>query len=507
MKALMSTAASRAWLGVTVIGVVIVVLVLVLSLIPRLTAGQQVVDAAAPAFEDERVAGTRAGVDLLSQYVDFLDPLMTARGGAHEEVRSLVSLIRRELGVSSAQARKILRREAPRSEALMRALPLTGVAEEIPRLTDYLATTLNISADELAATLEQGFPRIAQLLTTLPIVTDAWNDVPGIEGLTRLSGDKPVRTVPGLRKYLRDDVVALTVERKDEFQDLAGRGGIGYIPYLLLFVGLALAAYGLPQARRATITAPGVLSWGIVVAIGVLLVALVGAGQFFGRLSGGQRLIADLQPVFAQDRVRGVTTGFDAVHEAIVLGDPIMTRGGGASLETPRLYRLVADRTGRRPGDVRRTLSRRAPRTIALLDALPLTRVAREVPRLVAYLARALRMPRDRLVSLLRRRAPALTQSLLGAPPVTTGWTAVPGTSALTRFDELTPVRTMPAVDDYLREDVLPVFVEERAHFGTFASGSPPIERLAPAVLILGAVVMLYGGLMLVLVRRRLKRR
>jgi hypothetical protein len=506
IKGLMATAASRAWLGVTVVGLIAVVLVLVLSLIPRLTAGQRVIETAEPAFTDERVAGTRAGVDVLSQYVDFLDPLLTGRGGANKEARSLVRLIRRELSISNAQARKILRREAPHAEALMRALPLTGLVDEIPRLTAYLTTTLRISEDALAATLERDFPRIAELLSTLPIVTDAWYDVPGIEGLTRLSGGKPVRTVPGLRKYVRDDVVPLTVERKDDFQSLAGLGGIGYIPYLLLFVGLAMFGYGLLQARRATITAPGRLSWSIVIGIGAFVIVFVGAAQLFPRLAGGQRVIDDLAPVFAQERVKAVATGFDTVHEAIVLGDPIMTRGGGASRETPRLYQLIGERTGRRAGDVRRTLSRRAPRTIALLDALPLTSVAREAPRLVAYLAKALRMKRDKVVSLLRRRTPGLTQALLATPPVTSGWTSIPGSGELTRFDGVTPVRTMPAFDDYLRQDLLPVVVKEREDFDTLASGSPKINTLAPGLLIFGLVVMLYGGLMMLLVGRRKRR-
>jgi hypothetical protein len=501
---LMSTAASRAWMGVALVGFVTVVLVVVLSLIPRLSAGQQVIDSAKPAFTDERVAGTRAGVELLSRYVDFADPLLTARGGADREVRSLVRLIRRELGLSSAQVRKILRREAPHVEALMRALPLAGVADEVPRLTSYLATTMTVSEDDLAATLEQSYPRLAQVLTTLPNVTDSWYDVPGIEGLTRLSGGKPVRTVPGLRTYLRDDVVPLTVEDKDDFQRLAGTGGIGYIGYLVLLVGVALLVYGLLQARRAARKrAPGKLSWSVVVAIGVFVIVLVVAGQYFPRLAGGQKFVSDFEPVFAQDRVKGASIGFDTIHEAVVLGDPIMTRRGGAALETPRLYRLVADRTGRRPGDVRRALSRRAPRTIALLDALPMTRVAREVPRLIAYLARALRTKRDEVVKLLRRRAPGLTQALLAAPAVTAGWTDVPGTGELTRFDGATPVRTMPAVDDYLRQDVLGVLVKEREHVETFARTSPPLGAFAPALLLLGVFVMLYGGSMMQFVSRR----
>ena len=63
--------------------------------------------------------------------------------------------------------RKILRREAPHTEALTRALPLGGVAAEIPRLTAYLAATMGLPEEELAATLERDFPRISQSLTAL----------------------------------------------------------------------------------------------------------------------------------------------------------------------------------------------------------------------------------------------------------------------------------------------------------------------------------------------------
>jgi hypothetical protein len=502
MKGLMSTAASRAWLGVALAGLVVVALVVALSLLPRLLAGQQVIDTAKPAFADGRIPATRAAVNLLSQYVDFADPLMTARGGANTETRSLVRLIARELSISNAQARKILRREAPHTEALLRALPLSAVAAETPRLTAYLARTLTVSEDDLAATLEQSFPRLAQLLTTLPNVTDAWNDVPGIEGLTRLSQDKPVRTVPGLRKYLRDDVVPLAVEHEEDFRDLAGRGGIGYIPILLLLVGLALLAYGVLQARRAATTAPGRLSWSIVVGVGVFLIVLVVVAQYFPRLRGGQELIDDFEPVFFQQRVDATAIGFDSIHEAVLVGDPIMTRRGGASRETPRLYRLVAQRTGRSRGDVRRALSRRAPRTIALLDSLPMTTVGKEVPHLVAYLSRALHRPRDKVRSLLHRRTPGLARSLLAVPAVSVGWEHAPGTSRLTRFDGVTPVTTMPAIDDYLRQDLIPVFVKEREHFETFAGGPAPIDLLGPGLLLGGVVLLLYGGLMAQLVAR-----
>jgi len=504
MKGLMSTAASRAWLGVAVVGLVVVVAVLALMLIPRLGAGQEVIDAAEPAFSDARLAGTEAGVNLISQYVDVADPLMTTRGGGAKEARSLVRLMRRKLGLSSAQVRKILRREAPHTEALTRALPFESIAAEIPRLTAYLASTMTMTEEQLAATLEQSFPNIAQLLTALPNVVDAWYDVPGIEGLTRLKAGKPVRTVPGLRTYYRDDVVPLMVEHRRRFQSLAGTGGIGYIPYLLLLIGLAVLVYGLVQSRRAAHTmAPGKLSWSVVVGVGVVIVLLVVVAQYFPRLGGGQKLISDFEPVFTKDRVVGAANGMDTVHEAISFGDPIVTLGGGATREAPRLYHFVAQRTGRQSVDVRRAIARRAPRTVALFEAGPLTEVSSEVPHLVAYIARVLRLPGDRVVSLLRRRIPGLTSALLAVPAVTVGWRSLPDSKGFERFDGFTPVQTMPELDAYLREDLLPVLVKEREHFDTLAGRWPPVDLLAPLLLGLGAFVALYGAVMMRFVARR----
>ncbi|MDP2709597.1 MAG: hypothetical protein Q8O56_00140 [Solirubrobacteraceae bacterium] len=498
----MSTAASRAWLGVALIGFLVVVLVLALMLMPRFGAGQRLVDAAEPAFTDERVAGTRNATNVLSQYVDVVDPLLTRRGGARREVDTLIGLIRRRLAVTPDQVRKILRREAPHTEALLRALPLNGVAGEVPRLTTYLATILGTTEDEVGATLERDFPRIAQSLAALRRTADAWNDVPGIDGLTRLTADKPVRTVPGLRKYYRDDVVPLIVRHRADVQRLAGSGGIGYIPYLLLVVGLGLLAFGVHGARRSAKVVPGTLSWRLVVSVGVLVIGLVVVAQYFPRLAGAQRTIAAFDPVFAQDRVTGAANGLDTIHEAIEFGDPLMTAAGGASREVPRLYRFIADRTGRTASEVRASVRRRAPQTTALLDAIPLTEVSAEIAPLRRYLSRALRLPGDRLVDTLRDRTPALAQSLLTVPAVTGAWSAATGNVSMTRFDDLSAVRALPSFDDYLRQDLIGVLVDGREDFDAFAR-KPEIDALAPLLLILGVVVMLYGGVMMQLVARR----
>jgi hypothetical protein len=201
--------------------------------------------------------------------------------------------------------------------------------------------------------------------------------------------------------------------------------------------------------------------------------------------------------------VRGAATGADTIHEAIAFGDPIMTPRGGAAREASRLYRFVAQRTGRRPDDVRAALRDRAPRTTALLSAIPLTEVAKEVPRLLAYLRRPLRMSRKQVVAALRKRAPGLTQALVTTPDVARAWSAIPGTERMTRFDGLTPVRTMPEFDAYLRENLMPVLVSERDDFGTLAGGRPSLDTLAPVLMVTGVFLLFYGGMMMQFVARR----
>jgi hypothetical protein len=503
MRDWLSTGAARAWLGVALAGLVVIALVVALMLIPRLGSGQEVLDAAEPAFTDARVDGTRAGVFTLSQYVDVVDPLLTRRGGGAGEVSQLIGYLQRKLGLSEEQVRRILRREAPHTESLLRALPLDGIAAEVPRLTAYLATIMGLPEEELAAILERDFPRISQALTALSNTSDGWYDVPGIDGLTRLRGDKPVRTLPGLRKYVRDDVVPLMVAQRQNVQDAAAKGGIGYIPVMLLLFGAGLLAFGLFGVRRTRKVVPGKLSWGLVVAAGALLLVIVGAGQYVPRLGGAQEAVDALAPVFREDRVRGTANGLDTIHDAIALGDPIMTPAGGAAAEVPRLYRLVAQRTGRSAGDVRSALRRRAPQTTALLGAIPLTDVGNEIPDLLAYLRKALRLSRTGVVRALRKRTPALVQALLTTPDVARGWNAIPGTGELTRFDGVTAVRTMTELDGYLRDDLVPVLVTAREDFETFADGPPSLDELAPLLLITGLVVMLYGAAMMKLFARR----
>ena len=112
-------------------------------------------------------------------------------------------------------------------------------------------------------------------------------------------------------------------------------------------------------------------------------------------------------------------------------------------------------------------------------------------------------MPRARVLAQLSRRAPGLTRALLAAPAVTRGWNALPGTRGATRFDGISPLASLPALDGYLREDLLPVLVKERTHFGTLAGGGPALGTLAPVVLVYALFLVFYGGMMMQFVGRR----
>src|SRR3954468_17573650 len=107
------------WLVVLVVGVVVVGVVLGLRLIPRLNSGQDVLDAARPAFTAERVQADRAGVDVVSQVVQMADPIVNKQGGAAGEVPAVVSYVAKARGVNDQQALAALRKEFPHTTALL----------------------------------------------------------------------------------------------------------------------------------------------------------------------------------------------------------------------------------------------------------------------------------------------------------------------------------------------------------------------------------------------------
>jgi hypothetical protein len=497
MKGLLPTRASRAWFVVALVGLVVIVLVLVLGLSSRLGAGQDLLDAAEPAFTTERVAGDRAGVDFVSKYVDLADPLVTTRGNGSREIAPLVRYLSRSTGLSQREVAAALRREAPHTEALLRSLPLSRASREIPAFTGYLATVLNTSEEGVAADFERSFPKLAQTLTALPAVTTGWNDVPGVGGLTRFGSATPVKTVPELRDYLSEDLVAAIEAEAGDVRDVAGKGGIGTIARLLLILGGVLLAFGVWQVRRCRDAPPGRLAWGVVVALGVLVLGLVGVRQYFPRLNAADRAVSGLDPAFAAPRVEGTRAGADMLHQTVLFGDPIAPKRGGAAAEFPALLTFVNQRTSIKRAEILAAMRRRAPHLTALLQSVPLSASAAEVPHLLTYLGKRTKLTRAELVGALKQRTPALAQVLLNVRPVAIRWNSIPDTDELTRFDGDTPVRTMPALDQYLSGDVVPVLEQQRANFRDLADPWPPLTVFAPLLAIIGALLVIYGLLMM----------
>ena len=138
------------------------------------------------------------------------------------------------------------------------------------------------------------------------------------------------------------------MQERERFGALAGSGGIGYIPILLLVIGLALIAFGLVHARWSRDHPSGRVAWGAVAVVGIAIIAIVGALQYFPRLSGAKTMIAAFEPAFERERVAGLRSGSDYLVRAVRFGDPIATRQGGAAAEVPRLVTFVSGRPASR---------------------------------------------------------------------------------------------------------------------------------------------------------------
>ena len=502
MKGLLSNGAARAWLVVALVGAVVVVLVLALQLIPRLTGAQDVIDDGGPVMTDARVAGDRVGIDFISKLVDTADPLVTAQGGGAGEVGALIGVVSKKTGLTSAQILAVLKKEAPHTTALLQALPLSGVTAERPGLISFLAKTLKLSEDDVQGALKQSFPRLWQTLVAAPPVTDGWNDVQGLNGMTRFDGTTPVKSVPEVRDYFSKDLVAAVEANRSDFQKVADKGGVGYIPWLLLVVGVVVLAFGLLMARQASTSPPGKGAWGVVVLVGVVILGLVVGLSYYPRLTAADDVINNLEPAFAKERTAGDAAGIAMVHQIILFSDPLMTAKGGGTDEVPKLVKFVADKAGLSSAEVLAALEKNAPKTTAVLQAIPLEAVSAEIPHLLDVLATTLKVTKDELQATLTSSAPGLAQTLNSVTPVTSGWNAIPGTEALTRFNG-TPVTTATALDDYFREDVIPVLPRQRAHFDELANTWPPVTYFPPLLMVVGLLVVLYGAFgMLVLSKK-----
>jgi hypothetical protein len=483
---------ARAWLVVVLVGVLVELVVFGLQLFPRLNAGQDVLDAARPAFTDDRVAGNSAGIGIVSKVVDTADPLVTPRGGAAGEVHRLLVFVSHRTGLSEQQVLRVLRKNFPHTAGLLESLPWTAVSRELPSLTSEVVP----DADSVA-------PRLSQALANLPRVTRGWHRVPGTKNLTRFDGSRAT-SVRSVRDYFGADVIPALQSVRSEFHELDGREGVGYLAPLLAALGAVVILFGglmvvRPPGRRGRRA-----GWSLVTVIGIAVLALVAGLSLFSRLDGGQRLLDRLSPAFEAQRVAGARAGIAMVSRIVDTADPLVRRSGGGAGEVPKLVAYAARRNDISRAEAASVLRRRYPHSEALLRALPLSAVTRELPRLNAFLASTANVGPSQLRRVLADHFPHLSQAITALPAVTSGWNSVPGARDLTRFDGV-PATTVPAVRDYFSADLIPVLERQGDNFRKLDATFPPLTVFSPLLAVIGLVVIAYGLIMLRATRRRVR--
>lgn len=493
-----------AWGVVAAVGLLVLVIVFALGLFPRLTAGQDLIDNAAPAFQKQRVQGTQAGIDVISDDVNFADPVVNDRGSAAGEVPKLIAYVSSATGLSEPQVLAALQQQAPKTTTLLQAIPLSDVSKELPGLLQFLATTLKLSPDELGAALEENFPALAQTIANLPKVTSQWDAVPGTENFTNFD-DKPVTTVPAVRDYFADDLIPVVTSQASNFRDLDSKGGIGFIPALLTVLGAIVLIFGLVMMRLAgsgnLAAGTASLAWWVVAAVGLVVIILVFGLGLFPRLSGGDDLLNDAAPAYQSQRVDGAVAGINEVSTIVDFEDPVMTESGGAAAEVPKLVAFVSQQTGLSPPDVLAALQKQAPKTTNLLMSIPLSDVSKELPGLIKFLATTIHSTPDKVVQSLGA-FPGLAAVITNLPKTTSAWDQLPNAEGFTNFAG-DPVKSVPDVRTYYATDTIPkVLVDNEQNFKDLDDPWPPVNVFPPLLLIVGIIVLIYGTLMALKARK-----
>jgi hypothetical protein len=237
------------------------------------------------------------------------------------------------------------------------------------------------------------------------------------------------------------------------------------------------------------------LGWAGVIVLGVIVVILVVLWQLFPRLTAAQSMVEDLNPAFTVDRVKGDRGGIEMVSAATSAVDQMMYLDGAAA-EMPKLTDFIAHQMGRSTDDVQAMLRKDYPHINGFLTSMPLTEVSAELPKLVHYLGTVLFMTPDQVDHMLQTDYPKLDQVIVNLPKLTAGWSAIPGTEKLTRFDGR-PVRTMPQLRDDLSQEVVAPVERQQANFRPLGARGG-VGFLAPLLLALGIVVIIFGTTMVV---------
>jgi hypothetical protein len=233
------------WVVVMALGILVCILdVGILGLFSRLDAAQKLLNAAAPAFTQDRVQGDVAAIGIVSDITDLADPITTNGGTAAAEVPKLIAFVSEKSGLPQPAVQAALAQNFPHLNDLLLSLPLSAVSAELPGFIAFLSDTLKMPPDQVDAAIKQNFPGLAQVIAALPKVTNGWDHVPGTQNLTRFNGSK-VTTVPEVRDYFALDVIPAVKAQQHNFQDVNNPfPKLTVFPPLLLAVGLLVTVYG-----------------------------------------------------------------------------------------------------------------------------------------------------------------------------------------------------------------------------------------------------------------------
>ncbi len=496
-----------AWFVVVVAGVVVLAVVSGLDLSSRLDAGQNVLDVARPVFTEERVAGDRVGITMIGSVADMVDPIVDAEGGAADEVGPLVDLVAGATELPPADVLAALQENFPHTYHLLLALPLDQASAEVPGLLTFVSE--NSAVGDEGAVLDAiaaNTPRLAQAITNLLVVTQNWRDVDGTDGVTRFDGVTAVNSVPEIRAFFEDDVVTAAETTASDFRSLDEPWPeVGLLAMILTVIGVVVVIFGLLMMVLTTTKAYSprihVLGWSVVTLVGIIVAGGVLVLGLFPRLDDGQRLIDDLRPAFVEERVAGMEAGVAIVSNIAAMADPIVDAQGGAADEVGPLVDLIAGATGLAPADVLAALEENFPHVFHLLLALPLDAVSAEVPGLLTFVADNSELEdANAVLDAIAANTPHLAQAMTNLIVVTDGFREIPGIAPLTRFDG-SPVRSIPELTDYFKDDVVPAVRAVTQDYRTLDTTAPPVDLFPPLLLVVGLLVIVYGVAMLTLTR------
>jgi hypothetical protein len=491
-----------AWLNVVLVGALVLAIVFGLRLYPRLDAGQRVVNGLKPAFTPARAAGAQTGIGFVSDAINTLDPITTAQGSAAPEVPALIAYVSSKTGLSAATILATLQAQFPHTTALLQAIPLSSVTAELPGFLDFVASELHVTTPQLVALLQTSFPDLYQTVSLFPTVTNGWNAVPNLNGLTRFNGTA-VTTTPQLRDYFAQDVVPVVSTNVTDYHRVATYWPpVKDIPPLLTAIGGIAILYGLLMMLRASTSKvkrkEGVVTWTIVLLLGVLVLALVGGAQIFPRLDGGSHLVSDAAPAYTATRIAGDQAGIAFISDVVNLANPIMNTQGGAAAEISTLLTTLSTKTGLTQAKLLTAIASKFPHTAALLQALPLSAVSSELPGVINLLHVVLNESTSQVMTTLQTEVPGLAQAITNLPLVVSGWDSNPA-GQLTRFNG-TPVATAPQLRDYFADDAIPAVANTATDFRKLNGISPPLDLFPGLLTVLGGLVVIYGIIMLLVV-------